>query len=68
LYCDVCGEEIPEASKDEGWDTGTLILKVTPYGDNLIIHDYFDFDILCDSCVEAIKEALEQILKEISSK
>lgn len=65
LYCDICHSYIPEASKGEGWDTGTLILKVTPWGDRTVIHDYFDYDILCESCVEALKETIKNTIGEL---
>ena len=36
LYCDICGKEIPEEAEGEGWDAGTLILKITPNEDSLV--------------------------------
>ncbi len=69
IYCDICGELIPEQHEGEGEDAGQLVLGWGPWGERLTGSGKdFDFDALCDNCHEAIKEAIEKLVLERGKK
>jgi len=62
LYCDVCGEEIPEKA-GEIYETGDLHLLYGLWGEPT--EQYFNTDLLCEKCTLAIKKAIDDKIKEL---
>lgn len=67
IYCDICGEEIPEAAEGEGEDAGSLKMGWGPWGEKST-EEIFDFDALCRECTSAVKDSITRCIKERKKK
>ena len=67
IYCDVCGDLIPEEAEGEGEDAGNLSMGWGMWGEKER-ESFFDYDALCRRCTDSIKDAIHrEISKQVKT-